>query len=58
LGDEPTLVPIAGTDRAKLSIGKMFFLGRHNDPSTLADIANAVVYYGNIKDVKVPAEKR
>lgn len=58
LGDEPTLVSITGTDREKLPIGKMFFHGRYNDPSTLADITNAVVYYGNIKDVKVPAEKQ
>jgi len=58
LGDTPALVPITGTDKARLPIGKMFFLGRHNDSATLADIANAIVYYGNIKDTKVPAEKR
>ena len=52
------LVPITGTDRAKLPIGKMFFHGRYNDPSTLADMTNAVVYYGNIKDAKVPAAKQ
>lgn len=54
LGDTPSLIPITGTDKAKLKIGKMFFRGRYNDPSTLADIANAIVYYGDIKDQKVP----
>jgi uncharacterized iron-regulated protein len=58
LGDTPSLIPIVGTDKAKLAVGKMFFLGRYNDPSTLNEIANAIVYYGNIRDAKVPAEKR
>lgn len=57
LGDTPSLIPIVGTDKAKLAVGKMFFLGRYYDPSTLGDIANAIVYYGNIRDAKVPAEK-
>jgi hypothetical protein len=38
--------------------GKMFFLGRYNDPATLGDIANAIVYYGNIKDAKVDPVKQ
>jgi hypothetical protein len=54
LGDTPSLVPIIGTEKAKLPIGKMFFLGRNDDSATLADIANAIVYYGDIKDQKVP----
>jgi hypothetical protein len=58
LGDKPLLVPISGTDKAKLPIGKMFFLGRYNDTATLNDITNAIVYYGDIKDVKVPVQKR
>jgi hypothetical protein len=58
LGDEPTLVPIKGTDRAGIPIGKMFFLGWYNDPATLGDIVNSIVYYGNIRDVTVPAQKR
>lgn len=57
LGDEPALIPITGTEKAKLLIGKMFFRGRYNDPSTLADMTNAIVYYGNIRDAKVPAKK-
>ena len=58
LGDAPSLIPITGTDKAKLPIGKMFFLGRYNDPATLGDIANAIVYYGNIKDAKVHPNKQ
>jgi hypothetical protein len=58
LGDAPSLIPITGTDKAKLPIGKMFFLGRYNDPATLGDIANAIVYYGNIKDAKVHPKKQ
>jgi hypothetical protein len=57
LADTPLLIPITGTEKAKLPAGKMFFLGRYNDPATLGDIANAIVYYGNVKDVKVPAKK-
>src|SRR4030095_3868009 len=55
LTDEPALIPV--TDKAKLPIGKMFSLGRSNDQATLADITNAIVYYGNIKDVKVSAQR-
>ena len=58
LGDDPQLIPITGTDKAKLPAGKMFFLGRYNDQATLGDIANAIVYYGNIKDAKVSAPKQ
>ena len=58
LSDEPALIPITGTEKAKLPIGRMFFLGRYNDTATLADMANAIVYYGNIKDVKITAQQR
>ena len=58
LGDEPALLPIKGTDRAGIPIRKMFFLGWYNDPATLGDIVNSIVYYGNIRDVTVPPEKR
>jgi hypothetical protein len=58
LGDAPALIPITGTEKAKLPIGKMFFLGQYNDPSTLGDMANVVVYFGNIKDVKVHPAKQ
>jgi uncharacterized iron-regulated protein len=58
LGDAPALIPLTGTDKAKLPIGKMFSLGRYNDPgATLADITNAIVYFGNVKDVKVRPQK-
>jgi Haem-binding uptake, Tiki superfamily, ChaN len=57
LGDEPKLIPITGTEKAKFPIGKMFFLGRYNDPATLGDIFNAIVYYGNVRDMKVSPEK-
>lgn len=57
LGDAPALIPITGTDKAKLSSGRIFFLGRNNDGLTLGDNADAVVYFGNVKDVKVPAQK-
>ena len=58
LGTEPVLIPITGSDKAKIVAGKMFFLGRYNDPSTLADITNAIVYYGNVKDVKVHPDRQ
>jgi hypothetical protein len=58
LGDEPKLIPITGTEKAKIPVGKMFFLGRYNDPATLGDIVNAIVYYGGVRDVKVPPDKR
>ena len=58
LGNEPVLIPITGSDKAKIVAGKMFFLGRYNDPSTLADITNAIVYYGNVKDVKVHPDRQ
>jgi hypothetical protein len=58
LGDAPALIPVTGTDKARLPIGKMFFLGRYNDPATLGDITNAIVYYGNVRDVKVRPEKQ
>ena len=32
--------------------------GRYNDPSTLADITNAIVYYGDVKDVKVHPDRQ
>jgi hypothetical protein len=57
LGDEPGLIAITGTEKAKLSVGKMFFLGSSNDPATLADLFNAIVYHGNVKDIKVPPDK-
>ena len=57
LGDGPALIPITGTEKAKLPIGKIFFMGRYNDPATLGDMANAFVYFGNVKDVKVRPEK-
>lgn len=53
LGDAPSLIPITGTEKAKLSAARMFFLGRYNDPATLGDMTNAIVYYGNIRDAKV-----
>lgn len=56
LGDEPRLIPITGTDRAKIPAGKMFFTGRYNDPAKLGEIVNAVVYYGNVREV--PPDKR
>lgn len=58
LGDAPALIPITGTDKAKLPIGKMFFLGQYNDPAKLGDITNTVVYFGNIKDAKVHPAKQ
>jgi len=57
LGDAPALIPIKGTDKAKLPASKIFFLGRYNDNFTLGDYADAVVYFGNTKDVKVRPEK-
>lgn len=58
LGNEPKLIPISGTEKAKIPGGKMFFLGRYNDPASVGDIFNAIVYYGSAGDVKVPPEKR
>jgi hypothetical protein len=58
LGDEPKLILITGTDKAKIPAGKMFLLGRYNDSATLGDIFNAIVYYGSARDVKVSPDKR
>ncbi len=60
LGDEPALIPIAGTERANTPSGKMFFWrqGRNDEQTPLRYIANAIVYYGNIVDTKVPAASR
>ena len=58
LGDEPKLILITGTEKAKIPAGKMFFLGRYNDPATLDDIFNAIVYYGSARDVRVHPDKR
>ena len=57
LGDAPALIQVTGTDKAKLPSGRMFFLGRVNDNFKLGEVTDAIVYYGNIKDAKVPAEK-
>lgn len=57
LGDEPKLIPVSDTEKAKIPIGKMFFMGRHNEPATLGDMFNAIVYYGSARDVKVPPDK-
>jgi hypothetical protein len=57
LGDQPQLIAVTGTERAKLPVGKMFFLGRHNDLATLGYMADAIVYFGNIADTIVPATK-
>ncbi len=56
LGDEPQLIQISGTEKEKMPVGRMFFLGRANDPSLLGDIANAIIHFGNIKDSKVAIE--
>ena len=58
LGDEPKLILITGTEKAKIPAGKMFFMGRYNDPATLGDIFNAIVYYGSARDVKVRPDNR
>jgi hypothetical protein len=58
LGDEPTLIPVTGTDKAKLPAGRMFFLGTYNQSAALGDVVNEIVYYGNIKDAKVYPDKR
>ncbi len=56
LGNEPLLIPISGTAKARIPAGKIFYLGRPNDKATLGDITDAVVYYGDIKDSKVRPE--
>lgn len=35
----------------------MFFLMSYNDPATLGDLFNAIIYYGSVTDVKVPADR-
>jgi hypothetical protein len=57
LGDEPALIQITGTEKAQQPSGRMFFLGRLNDNFKLGEVTDAIVYYGNIKDAKVPAAK-
>lgn len=58
LGDEPKLIPITGTDKAKIPAAKMFRLGGYNDAATIGDMTNAIVYYGNVRDIKVHPDKR
>jgi len=58
LGDEPKLIAISGTEKKKIPIGRMFFLGMYNDPATLGDITDAIVYYGNTPDVVVHPNKK
>ncbi len=58
LGAEPRLIPISGTEQAKRPAGKMFYSGRFNDTATLGDIADAIIYHGDIKDTKVSPERR
>jgi hypothetical protein len=36
----------------------MFFLSSYNDSATLADLFDAIVYYGNLQDKKVLADRR
>lgn len=54
LGDEPRLIPITGTEQAKLPAVRMFDFGRENDTATLSRITNAVVYFGNAQEVIKP----
>lgn len=49
LGVEPKLIQIRGTRNAKIPVGKMFFTGRYNDPATLGDIVDTIIYYGDDK---------
>jgi len=58
LDDEAKLIEITGTNKAKLPVGKIFFLRSYNDPATLGDLFDAIIYYGSLKDVKVPADRR
>ena len=59
LGDEPKLIPITGTESAKILGGKMFYsLERSNDPATLSDLFNAIVYFGSARDTNVYPDKR
>jgi uncharacterized iron-regulated protein len=58
LGDEPRLIPITGTDKAKMPAAKMFLLWNYNDRATVGDLTNAIVYFGNIRDTKVYPDKR
>ena len=54
LGDEPRLIPITGTEQAKIPAVKMFDFGRINDTATLGNITNAIVYFGNAREVVNP----
>jgi uncharacterized iron-regulated protein len=58
LGDEPKLIPVTGTESAKIPGGKMFYLGRSNDPATLGDLFDAILYFGSARDTKVYPDKR
>jgi hypothetical protein len=51
------LIPITGTESAKILGGKMFYLGRSNDPATLSDLFSAIVYFGSASDTKVYPDK-
>lgn len=47
LGVSPQLIPVSGTERARVPVGRMFFVGRAHDTATLGDVADALVYYGD-----------
>ena len=47
LGGEPQLIPIRGTDRARVPVGQMFFTGRKDDSATLGSVIDAIVHFGD-----------
>jgi len=49
------LIPITDTEKAKLPAEKMFFSGKFRVP--LGNLTNAIIYYGNSKELIVPPDK-
>ena len=56
LGDKPAVVPITGTAWAAKPVGAMF-PGAATD-ATLGDVADAILYFGDVRDVVVPADTK
>lgn len=54
LGDKPAYIPVTGTRWAPHPAGVMFQIGQRD--LTLGDMLDAIVYYGDVADVVVPAD--
>ena len=53
LGPDPKLIPIAGTEQAELPALTLFPDGGYDDPPSLGDLLDAIIYYGDAESVFV-----